>query len=40
MIKYLYTAKEDDVIVSYKENNGYIYCEENNNGKNRMDKKK
>lgn len=31
--KISFTAMENDAVISYKEDNGYIYCEESNNGK-------
>lgn len=31
--KVLFTLSKDDVVVAYKENNGYLYCEENKDGK-------
>ncbi|WML36453.1 L,D-transpeptidase [Clostridium sp. OS1-26] len=31
--KIIFTLPKDDVVVAYKENNGYLYCEENNEGK-------
>lgn len=31
--KIIFTLPKDDVVVAYKENNGYLYCEENKDGK-------
>lgn len=31
--KIVFTLPKDDVVVAYKENNGYLYCEENKDGK-------
>lgn len=31
--KILFTLNKDDVVVAYKENKGYIYCEENKQGR-------
>ena len=31
--KIIFTLPKDDVVVAYKENNGYLYCEENKEGK-------
>jgi hypothetical protein len=31
--KVIFTLSKDDVVVAYKENNGYLYCEENKEGK-------
>ena len=31
--KVSFTAVRDEAVISYKEDNGYIYCEESNNGK-------
>jgi lipoprotein-anchoring transpeptidase ErfK/SrfK len=31
--KIIFTLPKDDVVVAYQENNGYLYCEENKDGK-------
>lgn len=31
--KIIFTLPKNDVVVAYKENNGYLYCEENKDGK-------